>query len=360
MNVGSASLAGPVTVTDDKATVLCPSLTTVGNGDAFLDPREQVTCTASHTVTQADLNAGQVTNRATAAAGGVASNQSTVTVPSAQQPAPTPPSVTTPPAVPTIDLQIQKTARPNPVTVGGTLTYTLIARNNGPSTATNVVIADSLPATVTYLSSSSTQGTCIRTGQLVNCAIGTMPVNATVTVTIRVRPLQPGTINNVAVIVGAEAETNTASNRDEEPTRVVARFQPRPTVCPTLHVSTEDPEGWQAEHHHGGCDPPRQARPGRARPRARRRRPQERRLEQAGRGEDLGEARQGGHHPAPDHRPARHVYGEAGRCHRRLQAAAGHGLALDVDPGTREAPSPGLLSLNRRDAETQVTGSSRY
>ena len=62
-------------------------------------------------------------------------------------------------------------------------------------------------------------------GQLVTCAIGTMPVGGTVTVTIRVRPLQPGTILNVTVIVGAEAETNTANNRDEEPTLVVAPFR---------------------------------------------------------------------------------------------------------------------------------------
>ncbi len=146
-----------------------------------------------------------------------------------------------PPPPPTIDLQIQKTDRPNPVDVGGTLTYTLTARNNGPSTATQVVITDSLPATVTYLSSSSTQGTCSVSGKVVTCAIGTMPVGATVTVTIRVRPLQPGTIRNVTVIVGAEAETNTANNRDEEPTRVtavaVAPAAAAP-VCPRLTVST--------------------------------------------------------------------------------------------------------------------------
>ena len=243
VNVGGTSLAGPVTVTDDKATVLCPSLTTVGNGDAFLDPHEQVTCTASYTVTQADLNAGNVTNHATATVGGATSNQSTVTVPSAQQPGPTPPQPATPSPSPTIDLQIQKTGRPNPVNVGGTLTYTLVGRNNGPSTATNVVIADSLPPGVRYLSSSSTQGTCSASGQLVNCAIGTMPVGGTVTVTIRVRPLQRGTTLNVAVIVGAEAETSPANNRDEEPTQVRSRSGLLPGVvieaCPNLNVSTK-------------------------------------------------------------------------------------------------------------------------
>ena len=73
------------------------------------------------------------------------------------------------------------------------------------------------------------------------CAIGTMPVGATVSVTIRVRPLQAGTILNVAVVVGAEAETNTANNRDEERTLVVpvVGVLPATPVCPRLTVQTK-------------------------------------------------------------------------------------------------------------------------
>ena len=70
-NTGNVSLAGPVTVDDDMATDrACPAVTTVGNLDGFLDPGESITCTATHTVTQADLNAGAVTNVATASADG--------------------------------------------------------------------------------------------------------------------------------------------------------------------------------------------------------------------------------------------------------------------------------------------------
>ena len=39
-----------------------------------------------------------------------------------------------------------KTDRPDPVFVGGRLTYTLTVRNAGPDTATNVRVADALPA----------------------------------------------------------------------------------------------------------------------------------------------------------------------------------------------------------------------
>ena len=73
-------MAGPVTVADDKATVSLPGVSTVGNLDGFLDPAEAVTCTASYSITQADLNSGSVTNVAKASAGGTDSNQDTETV----------------------------------------------------------------------------------------------------------------------------------------------------------------------------------------------------------------------------------------------------------------------------------------
>lgn len=79
-NTGNVSLAGPVVVTDNKTTVTCPSLTTIGDLDTNLDPGESVTCTSSYTVTQADVNAHRVTNTATATVGGVSSGVESATV----------------------------------------------------------------------------------------------------------------------------------------------------------------------------------------------------------------------------------------------------------------------------------------
>ncbi len=89
-NSGNTSLAGPVTVTDDKTTVSCPDVTTVGDLDAELDPGESLECTASYTITQSDLNAQGVTNTATASAGGVASAVESATVTVAGVPTPPP------------------------------------------------------------------------------------------------------------------------------------------------------------------------------------------------------------------------------------------------------------------------------
>ncbi|MEZ4832369.1 MAG: PKD domain-containing protein [Caldilineaceae bacterium] len=54
-------------------------------------------------------------------------------------------SVTVPPAA---DVAVTKSANAGPFKEGDTVSYTLLARNNGPDTATNVVITDTLPITL--------------------------------------------------------------------------------------------------------------------------------------------------------------------------------------------------------------------
>src|SRR6185503_7072630 len=77
-NSGSAPLPGPVTVTDDKATVTCPAVSTVRDLDLYLDPGESLTCTATYTVI-APLPVS-VTNTASASADGVTSDTTSLTI----------------------------------------------------------------------------------------------------------------------------------------------------------------------------------------------------------------------------------------------------------------------------------------
>jgi hypothetical protein len=83
-NTGNVTISGPITVADDKATdESCPA----GN----LAPGDSLTCTASYTIVQADLDAGSVTNIASASGsfGGnpVTSPTDTETVTANQNPA---------------------------------------------------------------------------------------------------------------------------------------------------------------------------------------------------------------------------------------------------------------------------------
>jgi len=80
-NSGFAPLLGPVTIDDDKSTdESCPDVDTVGDFDAFLDPGENITCTATYTVLAVDVTAGFVTNTADATVDGVTSNTDSETV----------------------------------------------------------------------------------------------------------------------------------------------------------------------------------------------------------------------------------------------------------------------------------------
>ncbi|HKV78413.1 MAG TPA: C25 family cysteine peptidase [Candidatus Sulfotelmatobacter sp.] len=127
------------------------------------------------------------------------------------------------------DMAIVKTATPNPVTEGTPLTYSLAVTNNGPASATNVTVTDTLPSSVTYLSSTSTVGTCSEAGGIVTCLLGTMANAGTATITILTIPEQPGLISNTATVTADQTDPNLANNTSTQneivvaPTRITLR-----------------------------------------------------------------------------------------------------------------------------------------
>ena len=134
-----------------------------------------------------------------------------------------------------IDLSIRKTDRPDPVFVGARLTYTLTVRNAGPDTATNVRVADALPAGTTFVSVRSSQGRCTG-GRVVRCSLDALASGGLALVTIVVRPTEPGALINTATVVGDQPEPNTSNNRSSTPTLVKGPFRPPVAACPTLTV----------------------------------------------------------------------------------------------------------------------------
>ena len=130
-NTGRRSFAAPVSVMDDKLGEIACFAPSVSDPD--LRPGESVTCRASHIVTEADLDAGQVTNQAyarTTFGGGaveVVSAPDTVTVEAAQNP----------------ELVLVKTATPASVlVVGQVVRYDLTTQNSGNQTLRAVEITD--------------------------------------------------------------------------------------------------------------------------------------------------------------------------------------------------------------------------
>jgi uncharacterized repeat protein (TIGR01451 family) len=115
------------------------------------------------------------------------------------------------------DLEISKDDSPDPVTVGDNLTYTITVTNNGPDAAANVVVTDTLPSGVTFVSASPG---CVHAAGVVTCNLGTIAVGDSVTITIVVTVTAPGTISNTATVTSDTLDPNTANNSDAEPTEV--------------------------------------------------------------------------------------------------------------------------------------------
>jgi uncharacterized repeat protein (TIGR01451 family) len=108
------------------------------------------------------------------------------------------------------------------VVVNSPITYTVTASNNGPNSATAVVVTDTLPPGVTFVSASSTQGTCTQASGTVTCNVGSLAVGATATITIVVTaPSSPTTITNTATIKANETDPNPANNSASASTQVV-------------------------------------------------------------------------------------------------------------------------------------------
>jgi uncharacterized repeat protein (TIGR01451 family) len=109
------------------------------------------------------------------------------------------------------DLALTKTG-PATAPVGGTATYTLTVRNNGPD-ASIATLSDSLPAGVELVSVTPTQGTCTGTTGI-TCTLGNISAHATATVTVTVRILgtAPDSLVNSASVASSTLDSNPANN----------------------------------------------------------------------------------------------------------------------------------------------------
>ncbi|MGA8408216.1 MAG: C25 family cysteine peptidase [Candidatus Acidiferrales bacterium] len=113
------------------------------------------------------------------------------------------------------DVAIVKTASPEPVDQGATLTYTLQVTNNGPAVAQGVAVSDPLPGEVTFVSVSTTQGTCSQSAGTVSCSLGSVSVGGLVIITINTTAVTFSSSSlaaNTATVGATTSDPNPSNN----------------------------------------------------------------------------------------------------------------------------------------------------
>jgi uncharacterized repeat protein (TIGR01451 family) len=108
--------------------------------------------------------------------------------------------------VPTADLALTMSGTPNPVLLGGTLTYTINVTNHGPSTATLVVATNLLPAAVSFVSANPSQGSFALNGANFIWSVGSIGKggNASVSISTRVST-SPSALGSLVAKAGVSA-----------------------------------------------------------------------------------------------------------------------------------------------------------
>ncbi len=143
----------------------------------------------------------------------------------------------------TADVSIRKSASPNPVPVGGTVTFSMVVSNAGPSDARGLVVTDPLPAGL-RLAGAQAPGSCAPLGRTVICNVGTLGAGASATVSISAVVLSsalPGPLVNSVTVQSETADRNPGNNSASisvqirggtATARTTGTTRPRSTVAP--------------------------------------------------------------------------------------------------------------------------------
>src|SRR6185295_3453605 len=130
------------------------------------------------------------------------------------------------------DLSVTKTDSPDPVTAGTNLTYTITLTNNGPSDAQAVSLADSVPATTTFVSLTVPAGWSCTTPAVggtgpINCTKATLAAGGsaifTLVVTVAPSTADGATISNTATAATTTTDPSGGNNSATATTAVQTR-----------------------------------------------------------------------------------------------------------------------------------------
>jgi uncharacterized repeat protein (TIGR01451 family) len=147
------------------------------------------------------------------------------------------------------DMAIAMTATPEPVIQGDTLVYALTITNNGPAMADNVVVTDTLPSAVTYISSLVTGGTCWQSSGTITCNMGSMSNGQIAVITHNVLAATFSSSSyavNTATVAASTADPNLSNNTATTSSTIVS---PTAVQLASFHAVAQAGGGTLLEWH---------------------------------------------------------------------------------------------------------------
>jgi len=146
-----------------------------------------------------------------------------------------------PPNTDSADVSVNVTHSPTTLNAGTNLTYTLNVTNNGPQTAHEVILKNTLPREANFVSVTPSAGTCRKQDSAVLCTIDALAFNGTATITIQTTPTEGLTpfppegkiLSNATLIKANEPDPAAANNSFVDEVTVL----PDGNAGPSINIS---------------------------------------------------------------------------------------------------------------------------
>jgi len=139
---------------------------------------------------------------------------------------------------PSADLSITKNVVPGSVTQGNNVTFNLAVLNSGPDAAVNVVVSDTLPAQLSYVSATPSVGSCNVVTQTITCNLGTLNASSSATIQIVATMTGTGSTTNIAAVASDTADGDGTDNQAQVTFTILAApaAVPIPALDPRMQL----------------------------------------------------------------------------------------------------------------------------